>query len=211
MSIWIDSANLQEIEWAMSLGWVTGVTTNPQLLALEDRPVTALLEQIRDNSRGPVFYQILNNTPHTMEKEAQLAASILGDRLVLKMAPTPVGFDFISKQHDYRFCPTAVFSPAQALIAREVHADYVAVYVNRATRLMGDGIKLVAEISEILSDCSTQILAASLKSPAEVVTAINAGAQHVTLPHQVLEQMIHDPHSRAAIAAFEQNGRGLLS
>ncbi|MCF6239454.1 MAG: transaldolase, partial [Candidatus Marinimicrobia bacterium] len=78
------------------------------------------------------------------------------------------------------------------------------------TRLMGDGIQLLGEISSVLSGGGTELLAASLKSPAEAVAAVTAGAQHLTLPHETLILMSKHELSNVAIAEFQKNGAGLV-
>ena len=104
---------------------------------------------------------------------------------------------------------TAVYSPAQALIASEVKARFVAVYVNRATRLMGDGLKLVRDVAEILKHSETKIIAASIKSAKEACAALSAGAHHLTLPYEVLMGLIAHPLTEQTIAEFQARGIGL--
>jgi transaldolase len=101
---------------------------------------------------------------------------------------------------------TAVFSPAQAFLAKEAGARYVMSYVNRGTRLLGDGPALVREIAKTLENdgrFSTQIVAASLKSPAEAVAALNAGAQHIAVPLQLAKEMARHPLSEQVIQRFD--------
>jgi len=131
--------------------------------------------------------------------------------LVLKIPPTLTGFQFVRQCAEYPCCVTAVYSPAQALIASEVHARYVAVYVNRATRLLGDGLKLVRDVAEILKHNGTEIIAASIKSPEEACAALYAGARHLTLPYNVLTSLGTHPLSEQTIAEFQAGGVGILS
>ncbi len=88
-------------------------------------------------------------------------------------------------------------------------ARYVAVYVNRATRLMGDGFKLVREVAEILKHSSTEIIAASIKSSEEACASLAAGAHHLALPYEVLTGLIMHPLSEQAMAEFQDNGVGI--
>ena len=209
MSIFIDTANLKEIEHAMTLGWVFGVTTNPLILSRENQSAADQLRAIRDVSHGPVFYQLMTDDAESMVREAEAAAEILEDRLVLKLSPTTAGFTFAAGHPEYRTCPTAIFSAAQALVAQECGAAFIAVYVNRATRLLGDGQALVKEIAQTLLDQPPVILAASLKTPAEAVAAIRSGADSLTLPANVLAAMMEQKHSAAAVVEFQEKGIGL--
>jgi transaldolase len=129
---------------------------------------------------------------------------------VVKLLPTMEGFAFAAHHaQGVPCCITAVYSPAQALAAREAGAIQVAVYVNRYSRLGGDGVRLVEEIALALRGSSTGILAASLKSPEEAVAAVLAGASHLTLPFETLKAMIENPLSKETIENFQREGVGL--
>ncbi len=211
MAIYIDSAIVKEIQSSRSMGWVRGVTTNPVLLARAGGKPGGVLAEIARLDMRPVFYQLVSPTLDGMRKELEYAAKIIGAGLVLKIPPTLTGFQFVRQCAEYPCCVTAVYSPAQALVASEVNARYVAVYVNRATRLLGDGIKLVGEVAEILKHNHTEIIAASLKSPEEACAALCAGARHLTLPYDVLTSMIAHPLSEQTMAEFQASGTGILS
>ncbi len=211
MAIYIDSAIVKEIQSARSMGWVRGVTTNPILLAKAGGKADQVLTEIARLDIRPLFYQLVSPTLEDMRKEMEYAAEIVGSGLVLKVAPSPTGFQFVRQCQEYPCCVTAVYSPAQALIASEVHARYVAVYVNRATRLLGDGLKLVREVADVLKHNGTEIIAASIKTPEEASAALSAGARHLTLPYDVLAGLGTHPLSQQTIAEFQANGVGILS
>ena len=209
MAIYIDSAIVKEVQSARSLGWVRGVTTNPVLLARAGGKADQVLAEIARLDTRPLFYQLVSPTLDGMRKEMDYAAEIVGAGLVLKIPPTLTGFQFVRQCADYPCCVTAVYSPAQALIASEVHARYVAVYVNRATRLLGDGLKLVREVAEILKHNGTEIIAASIKSSEEACASLAAGAHHLALPYEVLTGLIMHPLSEQAMAEFQDHGVGI--
>ena len=210
MAIYLDSAIITEAQAAVQLGWLYGITTNPTLLANSGLPPT---ETYRNLSRLPVeeiYYQVPAAEMEMMYAEMNLAEAILGDKLVVKIPPTREGFAFAAEiSPDYMTCITAIFSPAQALAAREAGADYIAVYVNRATNWMGDGLALTSEIAAVLAGSKTEILAASLKSVDEVVAAFNAGAKHLTLPLEILQALIESEHSDRAVQMFGDSGTHL--
>jgi transaldolase len=104
---------------------------------------------------------------------------------------------------------TAVFNPAQALLAAEAGARYVIVYFNRAASLLGEANTLTATCAEVLSDGLTELMAASIKSTADAVNAIRAGALHLTLPFEVLEALPDNEHTRLSVKEFNQNGKGI--
>ncbi len=209
MSIFIDSANLHDIEWAMQQGWVQGVTTNPLLLARESRDPKTLLQEIAARSRGPIFYQLIQTDMKQMLQEAARAKDLLQDRLILKIAPTETGFQFIHEHPEHEFCPTAIFAPSQALVAAESGATYIAIYVNRATRLSEDGLSLIQGCADLLEGRPIRILAASLKDPNEAVFSLLSGAHDLTMDRSTLVQLVENPHSQQAIEDFQSRGAGL--
>lgn len=211
MAIYIDSAILKEVEAARSLGWVRGVTTNPVLLAKAGGEARTVLESLARLGMQEVFYQLVSPTLDGMQKEMEQASKIVGPALVLKVPPTQTGFQFVNQRSDVPCCVTAVYSPAQALIARESGARYVALYVNRATRLMGDGLKLVRDVAEILRSSETEIIAASVKSAEEACASLSAGAHHLTLPYEVLMGLTVHPLTEQTVAEFQAGGVGLIS
>lgn len=211
MTIYIDSAIVEEVEAARSLGWVRGVTTNPVLLAKAGSEAGKILSALACLNMGSVFYQLVSPTLDGMFEEMRLAAVMVGPSLVLKVPPTENGFRFVAQCREVPCCVTAIFSPAQALIASEVNARYVAVYVNRATRLMGDGLKLVKDVAEILNHSHTEIIAASLKSSEEACASLSAGAHHLTLPYEVLMSFSSHPLTEQTLSEFQAKGTGFSS
>ncbi len=210
MSIYIDSAREDEVRQVKQWGWVKGVTTNPTLLAQSGLAPEQALERLVQSKIGPIWYQLTATTPEDLLAEAQIVREIVDEVLVLKIAPTPTGYRFVADHHgNYTFCVTAVFSPAQALAAAHAGARYVAVYVNRATRQIGDGIALLRNTAQVLAHAETGILAASLKTPEEAAAAAAAGAEHITAGFETLRQMMQHPVSDESIAGFARDGVGI--
>ncbi len=209
MAIFIDSADASDIRSAADLGWVSGITTNPTLLAQAGADPAEVLQALSESRLTPIFYQLIAPTLAEMHREAAMARDILEERLVLKLPPSELGFRFASEEQLIPCCPTAIFDPAQALLAREAGARYIAVYINRASRLMGDGLQLLEQISKVLDGSETEILAASLKNRPEVIAAHLAGAQHLTMPLAILRSLHENEHSRAALDSFNKKGVGL--
>jgi transaldolase len=146
-----------------------------------------------------------------MVAEARQAQNLIGPKLVLKIPATPTGFQALSTLATEIPCSvTAIYHPIQAAIAAECGAKYAIAYVNRATRLLGDGIALVRDMAEILATSATEILAASIKSPDEAAQALMAGADHLTLPWDILAALAEHPLSNQTVQDFHQQGRGLV-
>ena len=157
-----------------------------------------------------VYYQLVSQNMEDMLIEARTAAEIVKNGLICKIAPTENGFRFVAKYgNEIPCCVTAIFDPAQALIAREAGARYIAVYVNRATKQLGDGLALVRDLAKVLAGSRTELVAASLKSTKEAVDAFVAGAQHLTVPFDVLMGLSTHPLSEQTIEQFNAEGIGL--
>ncbi len=209
--IYLDSAIIDEARQIAHLGWVKGITTNTTLLGKSDLSPAETLQQLRQLHQGDIYYQVMASEAKEMLKEAHQAYEILGNRTVIKVPATPSGFQTCTHLFpEIRCTVTAVYSSSQALIAREADAFSVAVYVNRATRLLGDGLNLVREIAAVLDGSATNILAASLKSPQEAINAVKAGANHLTLPLSVLLEMPYHSLSAKTVEEFQEKGKGLL-
>ena len=210
MALYLDSALISEAETARDLGWVTGITTNPTLLAKSDLPPETTLKRLASLIDGEVFYQLTSAGLNGMLAEAQLVHRILGEQTVLKIPASSTGFQALARlSKEIPSSVTAIFHPAQALVARAAGARYAIAYVNRTTRLLGDGVGFVREMAELLKGSQTRILAASIKSPQEAVATVNAGAHVLTLPLEVLESLTNHPISEKTILDFNINGRGL--
>lgn len=210
MAVYIDSANLTDISNAVNFGWVSGVTTNPTLLAREELPVKELLKEITNLSPGPVFYQLMATSVNEMLVEAQKAAVLVGSGLVVKILPTEEGFKFSADHADeFNCCLTAVFSPSQAVVVSQTGAQYIAIYYSRAQKNNSSGIELIESCASILEGTGVEIVAASLKSPQDVSKVILAGAHHIAAPIKVLSQMMSDDLSQEAIRIFYEQGIGL--
>lgn len=210
MAIYLDSAIAQEAETAQKMGWVKGITTNPTLLAKSDLPPEATLKTLAALTAGPLFYQLTALDFPGMVAEGRKAFEIIGDRTILKVPATPVGFQVVAHLSGEITCSvTAIYSPAQAAVAREAGAKIAIAYVNRATRLLGDGIALVRDMASVLSGSDVEILAASIKSPQEAAASLQAGANHLTLPLAMLEAIARSELSQKTVEEFNQNGIGL--
>lgn len=209
--IYLDSAIIQEAEIAIKMGWVKGITTNPTLLAKSDLSPSETLKKLAKISPGELYYQLCATDFESMVAEGKKAREIIGKKTVLKIPATELGFQvtaYLSKEINCSV--TAIYSPAQAAVAAAAGAKYAIAYVNRATRLLGDGLALVRDMAAILAGSKTEILAASLKSPEEAAATLQAGAHHLTIPLKILQAMTSHELSNQTVAEFNQNGQGIF-
>ena len=208
--IYLDSALLEEAKIAMAMGWVKGITTNPTLLKRSNLVPEICLKQLTEICPGELYYQLCSTNFDDMVAEARKAQEIIGNKIVLKIPATELGFQVTAHLSSEIDCSvTAIYHPAQAAIASEAGAKYAIAYVNRATRLLGDGLELVHQMSEVLKHSPTEILAASLKSPEEAAATIRAGADHLTVPMTILQAMTTHELSAKTVAEFSANGIGI--
>jgi transaldolase len=196
---------MEEVRQAVELGFLAGVTTNPTIMAKANGQPREIIREICAISPGPVFYQVTAKTPEEREREGREFFGVNPEKVVLKIPATTENMALIARlSMDIPCAATAVYSGHQALVACEAGARYVIPYVNRATRLLGDGCKLVAEMAAVLktSGKPVEILAASIKSAEEATQAVIAGANHLTLPLDIMLSLGNHPLSDAAIEEF---------
>ena len=208
--IYLDSAMIEDAQRAIQIGWIKGITTNPTLLAKSKLSPQECLKELAAICPGELYYQLCAINLEQMVTEAHKAREIIGEKLVLKIPATELGFQATAHLSSEIDCSvTAIYSAAQAAIASEAGAKYAIAYVNRATRLLGDGLELVRSMAKVLQHSKTEILAASLKSPEEAVATLQAGAQHLTIPLTTLKAMTTNSLSEATVKEFLAQGTGI--
>ena len=210
MALYLDSAIFAEAEIVKQWGWVKGITTNPTLLAQANTPAETTLKTLVSLTSGPVYYQLLASEKEKMIAEGRKAFQIIGSQTILKIPATPLGFEVVAVLSAEITCSvTGIYSPTQAAVAKEAGAKIAIAYVNRAERLLGDGIALVRDMAIILKGSDVEILAASIKSPAEAAASLQAGANHLTLPLAMLQAIASHEFSNQTVIDFAAGGIGL--
>lgn len=205
MAILLDSASLDEAAAAAALGFVRGVTTNPALMAKATQEPLAHLEQLLQVfAQGPVCYQPTRPGPAEMEREAREALALDPSRVVAKLPATLEAISLAARLHDegYRCALTAVYSPAQALLAHEAGCAWVIPYVDRAARHSAGHV--VEELAAVLErvGSETRVLAASLKTSQQVTDAVLDGADDITAPLDVIRALPAHPLTESAVREF---------
>ena len=211
MAIYLDSAIISEAQAASKFGWISGITTNPTLLAKTNLPPDTTLKKLAQLISGEIYYQLMASDFEGMVAEGKAAFALIGRQTVLKVPATAAGFQTVAYLSPEIPCAvTAIYGASQAAVSAAAGAKYAIAYVNRATRLLGDGFALVRDMASVLRGSNTEILAASVKSPAEAVATLQAGADHLTLPFDVLQAMAVHELSQQTVDEFAKNGRGIL-
>ncbi|MBR5783412.1 MAG: fructose-6-phosphate aldolase [Clostridia bacterium] len=207
----LDTADIQAIKHCNEFYPLAGVTTNPSIIAKENRNFWEIVKEIRDII-GPdktFFAQTVQKTADLIVEEAKLMNEKSGGDFCVKIPISEEGLKatIALKKLGIKVLMTAIFSPAQALIAAKAGADYVAPYVNRLDNIIGDGCEVVAEIVEqfAIHNMPCKVLAASFKNAQQVHQCAAAGCQCVTVSADVLQTVIMHPMTDAAIAGFERD------
>ena len=204
MTLFLDSANIDDVQQAVRLGIVTGVTTNPALMAKTGRRARDVIQDILALTTGPVFYQVTAGEAALRLEQAHSMARLAPDRVVIKIPATMENLALATrlKGEGISCAITAVASPAQVYLASLAGASYAAVYVNRLTRQLGDGIHVVRECVAIARASPIRVLAASLKSVEEVVATLLTGVSDITIPLELILRLGEHELSRKAIEEF---------
>ena len=205
MKFFIDTANIEEIRDANSMGMVDGVTTNPSLVAKEGRDFEELIKEICEIVDGPVSAEVISLDTEGMIKEARHLAA-LHDNIVVKIPMTVDGIKATRKlsEEGIKTNVTLVFSPLQALMAAKAGATYVSPFIGRLDDLSNEGMVLVDQILEIYGNYAfdTEIIVASIRNPIHVLDAALIGADIATIPYNVLAKFASHPLTDKGIKTF---------
>ena len=213
MRIFLDTANIEEIRQAAKLGVVSGITTNPSLIAKEKRAdMKAVIEEISSIIDGPISAEVLSLEPNAMIEEARVVSS-WSPNVVVKIPMSEGGLEAVSvlSREGIRTNLTLCFSLNQALLGTIAGATYVSPFVGRLDDISHDGMQLISDIVKVFDHfkVTTQVLAASIRHPLHVVVAAKAGAHIATVPYQVLKQMIRHPLTDIGIARFTEDWQSI--
>jgi transaldolase len=205
MKFFIDTADVDEIREAHSMGMVDGVTTNPSLIAKAGRVFKTVIEEICQIVDGPISAEVISLKTAEMVDEARELAAI-HKNIVVKVPMTVDGLKATRQlsQENIKTNVTLVFSPLQALMAAKAGANYVSPFVGRLDDLSQDGMQLVEQIVEIYGNYAydTEVIVASVRNPLHVLDAALLGADIATIPFDVLKRLAAHPLTDRGISAF---------
>lgn len=205
MKLFIDTANLDEIKKANSMGIISGVTTNPSLVAREGADFKQRIKDIAAVVKGPISAEVVSSEAQKMVEEARGLVSI-DTNIVIKIPVTPEGLKATKMlaAEGTAVNATLVFSANQALLAARAGALYVSSFVGRMDDIGNDGMEVVRYIVDIfdIHGIQAQVIAASIRHPMHVTMAALAGAHIATVPFSVLQAMIKHPMTDLGIERF---------
>jgi len=205
MKIFLDTANVKEIQEAASLGLVDGVTTNPSLVAKEGRSFREVLLEICRLVDGPISAEVVSLEADAMVKEGRELAKI-HNNIVIKCPLIPEGLKATKKlaAEGIKVNVTLCFSPTQALLAAKAGAWCVSPFIGRLDDVSSDGMALIRQIVQIYRnyDFKTLVLVASVRHPQHVVEAALAGGHICTMPYGVFQSLFKHPLTDNGLKKF---------
>jgi len=211
MQIWLDTADLPLIEKARKMGVLFGVTTNPSIVARSPLPLEDLLEKILAIQAGPVTVQVTAGEPEQMIRQAE-ALDQFSHRIIPKLPATEQGFEAIhALSGKIPTMATAVFDVNQVLLAAKAGASYIAPYYSRICEADIDGIEAIRAMLGLLRryNFTSQLLAASLRTPEQVKELAHMGAHAVTLKEEVFQSLIeNNEQTLESLHRFAQDWTG---
>ncbi len=216
MRLFLDTADIDQIRRGVKLGVISGVTTNPSLVAKVGRTTDyeSTVKEICSIVNGPVSAEVLSQETQSMIEEARQVSS-WSPHVVIKIPCTASGLEAISvlSRENIKINLTLCFSPNQALLGALAGATYVSPFVGRLDDVGQDGMELVAEIVQLFEryDLPTKVIAASIRHPMHCVVAARIGAHVATIPYSVLMQMIEHPLTTIGINRFLEDWQRVSS
>jgi transaldolase len=205
MKFFIDTANLDEIKEAASLGILDGVTTNPSLVSKEGKDFRKLLDEILKIVDGPVSAEVISIDYEGILKEGRDLAKI-HKNIVVKIPLIKEGLKACKTltSEGIKVNVTLCFSPTQAILAAKAGATYISPFVGRLDDISTSGMDLISQIVQIYRNYNykTEVLVASVRHPLHVVEAALIGADVCTIPFDVIKKMFNHPLTDIGLEKF---------
>ncbi len=205
MKLFLDTANVEEIREAASLGVIDGVTTNPSLVAKEGRRLEEVAREIADIVDGPISLEVVSLEAPEMIREARRLAAV-HPNVVVKIPMIREGLKALHAvaQEGIAVNVTLIFSAAQALLAAKNEAAMVSPFVGRLDDVSSNGMGVVKEIVEVFDNYifDTEVLVASVRHPLHVIEAAKQGADIATIPYAILEKLLRHPLTEQGLEKF---------
>lgn len=205
MKFFIDTADVEEIREINSWGVVSGVTTNPSLIAKEGRVFEDVVKEITEIVDGPISAEVTALDVETMVAQAMELVKI-SENIVIKIPMTAEGLKAVKvlSKKGIKTNVTLIFSANQALLAARAGASYVSPFIGRLDDIGQDGMDLIRDLAEIFGiyGIETEIIAASVRHTSHVLECMKAGVDIATIPYKVFKQMLVHPLTNSGIEKF---------
>lgn len=207
MELYVDTANIEHIRHAASLGFISGVTTNPTLLSKEDPSIDVKqrIQEIHKLVGGHLSVEVNSTEKEGMIREAEDIISWFPEATIkIPMLADGLAATAALAKRGIPTNVTLIFSPTQALAANNAGATYVSIFMGRLDDISNSSEEVLNDICEIWSvqGCESKIIAASIRHPMHIISAAKAGADIATVPYKALMQSLKHPLTDAGIEAF---------
>ena len=207
--ILIDSADIKKAKEIEKYYTIAGITTNPTILSKIEGSLEDKLKELKEFTYGKyeVHIQTTESEVEKVVEEAKKLRDYFGESFYIKIPVTKSGLEAMKlcSKEDIRVTATAILTPMQALAAAKNGANYVAPYVNRMENVGQDAKEAILEISNLLIDYPTEILAASFKNVKQVQDILRCGAEAVTIAPEIIEASIWHPYTDKSVFDFEKD------
>lgn len=205
MKFFIDTANIDEIKKGLEIGMVDGVTTNPSLIAKEQRPFQDILQDICAIVDGPISAEVVSLDADGMVEEGRELAK-LADNIVIKVPMIEEGLKAVKRfsAENIKTNVTLVFSATQAMLAAKAGATYVSPFIGRLDDISQTGMELIRDIMCINRNYgfATEVIVASVRNPVHVLESALIGAEIATIPYKVIAQLAKHPLTDIGMEKF---------
>ena len=211
MKIFLDTADVTDISDRFSTGLIDGVTTNPTLIYKSGRSPERVYQELIDLGLSDISMEVVGQTKGTLISQGLALSDKFGDCATIKVPCTVEGLKAcqeLSSNHGIRVNVTLVFSAAQAILAAKAGATYVSPFVGRLNDNSMCGISLIREINEIYKAQevrTTHILSASIRNVRDVIQSYHYGADIVTMPPKVFDEMYRHVLTDVGVGIFEKH------
>ena len=206
MRFFLDTANVDYIREVSEMGVISGVTTNPSLVAKEGRDFNEVIKEITEIVDGPISGEVVSEDAEGMIKEGREISKI-HKNMIVKIPMTKEGLKAVKvlASEGIKTNVTLIFSATQALLAANAGATYVSPFLGRIDDVSMVGMDLVRDIAEIfeIHGIDTEIIAASVRNPIHVIEAAKAGADIATVPYDLVKQMLKHPLTDQGLEKFK--------
>jgi transaldolase len=208
MRLFIDTANIDEIRELNDMGVISGVTTNPSLIAKEGKDFWEVIRTITTIVDGPISGEVISEDAEGMIKEGREIAKV-HKNMVVKIPMTGEGLKAVKvlTKEGIKTNVTLVFSTAQALLAANAGATYVSPFLGRLDDISTEGMDLIRKIANVfkVQGIKTEIITASTRNPIHVIDAAEAGSHIATVPYKVVIQMLKHPLTDDGLRKFKKD------
>ena len=207
--ILIDSADIKKAREIERYYTIAGITTNPTILSKIEGTLENKLKELKEFTYGKyeVHVQTTESEVEKIVEEAKKLRDYFGESFYIKIPVTKAGLEAMKlcSKENIRVTATAILTAMQALAAAKNGANYVAPYVNRMENVGQDAKEAILEISNLLIDYPTEILAASFKNVKQVQDILRCGAEAVTIAPEIIEASIWHPYTDKSVFDFEKD------